>query len=75
MEVSDQLHDPAALPRGKSTRFSGLRGPENRSGRCGEEKNLALPGIESGPYWKENIPDSSCREERNVHLTFKKISP
>jgi hypothetical protein len=37
--------------RGKSSRYSidrRLDGPQSRSGRCGEEKNLALPGIETG---------------------------
>jgi hypothetical protein len=26
-----------------------LVGPQSRSGRCGKEKNLAVPGIEPGP--------------------------
>jgi hypothetical protein len=50
MEVSDQLHAPAALPPEKEPmipidrRLSGL---QNRSGRGGEEKNSQLPpGIE-----------------------------
>jgi hypothetical protein len=50
MEVSGQLHAPAALPRGKSPRHPlgvGLGEPQSRSGRCGEERNvLPLPGIE-----------------------------
>jgi hypothetical protein len=37
MEVSGQLHDPAALPAGK------LGGPQSRSGRGGEEKNSQPP--------------------------------
>jgi hypothetical protein len=41
MEVSDQLHGPAALPPGR------LGGTQSRSGRGGEEKNSQLPpGIE-----------------------------
>jgi hypothetical protein len=27
-----------------------LGGPQNRSGHCGDEKNLVLPGIEIGSY-------------------------
>jgi hypothetical protein len=50
MEVSGQLHAPAALPQGKSPRYPldrRLDGPQNRSGRGGEEKNSQLPpGIE-----------------------------
>jgi hypothetical protein len=44
MEVSGQLHAPAALPPGKGSR---LGGPQSRSGRGGEEKNSQPPpGIE-----------------------------
>jgi hypothetical protein len=53
MEVSGQLHAAGALARGKSHRYPldrRLGGPQNWSGRCGEEKNLALPGIETGPF-------------------------
>jgi hypothetical protein len=51
MEVSGQLHAPAALPPGKDPpRYPldrGLGGPQNRSGRDGEEKNSQpLPGHE-----------------------------
>jgi hypothetical protein len=38
--------------RGKSPRYpldTMLGGPQSQSGRCGEEQNLALPGIEPGP--------------------------
>jgi hypothetical protein len=46
MEVSGQLHALAALPPGKEPPVAINR----RLGvRCGEEKNLALPGIEPGP--------------------------
>jgi hypothetical protein len=41
-----------SYPRGNSARFPlhrRLGGPQNRSGRCGGEKNLALTGIEPGP--------------------------
>jgi hypothetical protein len=50
MEVSGQLHAPAALPHGKSPWYPldrRLGGPQSRSGRGGEEKNSQpLPGIE-----------------------------
>jgi hypothetical protein len=50
MEVSGQLHAPAALPQGKSPWYSldrRLGGPQNRSGRDGEERNSQTPpGIE-----------------------------
>jgi hypothetical protein len=53
MEVSDQLHAPAALPpRGGSPQYPvdrGLGGPQSHSVCCGEEKNLTLPGIEPEP--------------------------
>jgi hypothetical protein len=42
MEVSDQLHAPAALLPGKEPLVlldRGLGGPQSRSGRGGEEKN------------------------------------
>jgi hypothetical protein len=50
MEVSGQLHGPAALPRGKSSWYQldrRLGGLQSRSGRGGEEKNSQpLPGFE-----------------------------
>jgi hypothetical protein len=51
MEVSGQLHDPAALPQGKSSwnpLDRRLGGPQSRSGRGGEEKKnpQPLPGLE-----------------------------
>jgi hypothetical protein len=50
MEMSGQLHVPAALLQAKTSRYPldrKLDGPQRRSGRCGEEKNLLhLPGIE-----------------------------
>jgi hypothetical protein len=51
MDGSGQLHAPAALTPGKSPRYPldrRLGGPRSRSGRYGEEKNLALPGNEPG---------------------------
>jgi hypothetical protein len=50
MEVSGQLHAPAALAQGKSPWYPldrRLDGPQSRSGRGGEEKNAQpLPGLE-----------------------------
>jgi hypothetical protein len=52
MEVSGQLHAPAALPPGKEPLVwypldRRLGGPQSRSGRDGEEKNSQpLPGLE-----------------------------
>jgi hypothetical protein len=46
MEVSGQLHAPAALPQGKSPWYPldrRLGGPQSRSGRGGEEKNSQPP--------------------------------
>jgi hypothetical protein len=45
--MGGQLHAPAALPPGKEPRFSldrRLGGPQNRSGRLGEEKILDPTG-------------------------------
>jgi hypothetical protein len=53
MEVSGQFDAPDALHQGKSVRYTldmRLGGPQSRYERCGEEKNLALPGIEPGVY-------------------------
>jgi hypothetical protein len=51
MEVSGQLHAPAALPPGKEPWYPldrRLDGPPIRSGRGGEEKNSQPPpGIEA----------------------------
>jgi hypothetical protein len=49
MEVSGQLHDPAALPHGKSPWYPldrRLSGPQSRSGRGGEENSQPLLGLE-----------------------------
>jgi hypothetical protein len=50
MEVSGQLHAPAALPPGKSPWYPldrRLGGPQSQSGRGGEEKNWNPPIIQS----------------------------
>jgi hypothetical protein len=49
MEVSGQLHAPAALPPGKSLRYPFYRrlgGPQSRSERYGEVKIFTLLGLE-----------------------------
>jgi hypothetical protein len=47
MEVSGQLHAPAALPSRKDPLGKRLGEPQSQSGRGGEEKNSqALPGLE-----------------------------
>jgi hypothetical protein len=50
MEVSGQLYAPVPLAQGKSLWYPldrMLGGPQNRSGRGGEGKNLQpLPGLE-----------------------------
>jgi hypothetical protein len=53
MEMSGQLHAPAALPQGKSPRYSldkRLDGPQSHSGRGGEEKNS-----QSLPEWNPEL--------------------
>jgi hypothetical protein len=52
LEVSGQLHAPAASPPGKSSRYPFYRrlgGPQSRSGRYGEVKIFTLPGLELPP--------------------------
>jgi hypothetical protein len=49
MEISGQLHAPAALPQGKSPRYSldrRLCGHQSRSGCGGEKISQLLPGLE-----------------------------
>jgi hypothetical protein len=49
LEVSGQLHAPAALSPGKSPRYPFYRRlgwPQSRSGRYGEVKFFTLPGLE-----------------------------
>jgi hypothetical protein len=53
VEVSGQLHASVALPPAKEPQFPFSRrpgGPQSRSGRCGEEKKLAMPEFETGPF-------------------------
>jgi hypothetical protein len=79
MEVSGQLHVPAALPPGKVPRYPldrRLGGPQSRSGRCGEEKNLALHGNRTRivqpvatPLYGLSHPDSSMAWGKNWKLS------
>jgi hypothetical protein len=66
MEVSGQLHAPAALPSGKVPLVPiGLGGPQSRSGRSDEEKNShPPPGFES---WN---PDSPARSPALYLLSY-----
>jgi hypothetical protein len=51
MEVRGQLHDPAALPQRKLSRYTlerRLSGPQIRPGRCGEEE-ITCPCRKSNP--------------------------
>jgi hypothetical protein len=45
-------------PQGKSPGYPldrWLGGPQSQSGRCGDEKNLALPGIKPGPSSLQSV--------------------
>jgi hypothetical protein len=62
--VSGQFHDPATLPRYVLDKKLG--GPQNRSGRCGEEKSLLpLPGITSRPC---SLQPVSIQTQLSWHL-------
>jgi hypothetical protein len=62
MEVSGQLHAPTALPPGKEPPYpldKRLGGPQSRSGRYGEERNLTpafQPVARRYTYWAIPIP-------------------
>jgi hypothetical protein len=62
MEVNGQLHTLASLPQGMSPLYQfykGLGGPQSRSGRYGEQKNLLpLPGTEPRLLYRLSYPDS-----------------
>jgi hypothetical protein len=54
--MGGQLHAPAALLPGKDPTLSIGCGPQNRSGRCGVEKNhLPLQGIEPRPSCSQPV--------------------
>jgi hypothetical protein len=71
MEVSDQLHVPAALHPRKEPWYPldmRLGGPQSRSGRGGEEKNYQPPlGIE--PYNPNHQPVVSMTNMSNAAIT------
>jgi hypothetical protein len=69
MEVSGQLHAPAALPPVPTGYVAG--GPQSPPGRCGKEKSLALQGIEPGPSspslsWL--LLQSTSNQYLNIHF-------
>jgi hypothetical protein len=43
MEVSGQLHAPAALPPEKEPLERMLGGPQSQSGRCVEKRKISCP--------------------------------
>jgi hypothetical protein len=64
-------------PRGKSPRHPldrRLGGRQSRCGCCGEEKNLALPGIEPGPssqsLYRLSYPDSQINKYNLLKWCF-----
>jgi hypothetical protein len=80
MEVSCQLHTPAALPPGeRAPGTHWLGGPQSRSGRCGVEKILALPGIEPWPsspsLYRLSYPGSIHVSYINMLITHMLLLP
>jgi hypothetical protein len=62
-------------PQGKSPRYPlnrSLDGPQSRSGRCGEEKILTLPGLELRPFGRPARRQSLCRLRRILVEMYKK---
>jgi hypothetical protein len=76
MEVSGQLHDPAALSQGKSPPYSFKRrldGHQSRSGYGGGEKNSQpLPGLE--PPVIQPVAQRYTAELSNVALFCREIN-
>jgi hypothetical protein len=74
MEVSGQIHAPAALPPGKQLRYPldrRLGGPQSQSGPYGEEKNrLLLQGIEPWLIGRPALTDveDKYKKFRNRYL-------
>jgi hypothetical protein len=67
MEVSGQLHVPAALPQEKSPwypLYRRLSGPQSRSGHGGEEKN-------SKPLWELKPPIIQPVSQRCITEIFR----
>jgi hypothetical protein len=72
MEVSDELHVPAALPPGKEPPVPlnrRLGKPQNRSGRCGVKKNL-LPLLESNPEPSNQYPLNISKINLNIIFIY-----
>jgi hypothetical protein len=71
MEVSDQLHAPAALHQGKSPRYPldrRLGGPQSRSEPGGEEKNSQpQPGV--GPQNLDRPTRSKDSDKGSYNVT------
>jgi hypothetical protein len=68
MEVSGQLHTPAALPPGKEPLVPldrRLGGPQSRSGLCGLEKNSQPP-----PGIEPHNPDRPARSPALYRLSY-----
>jgi hypothetical protein len=68
LEVSGQLHAPAALLPGKSSRYPFYRrlgGPQSRSGRYGEVKLFNLRGLELPPP-----PNRLARSQSLYRLSY-----
>jgi hypothetical protein len=65
--VSGQLHAPAALPCGNRPRYPldrGLGGPQSRTGRCGEEKNIF-------DFWNTFFSFKALKNEYLIFLHIK----
>jgi hypothetical protein len=63
-------------PPGKSPLYSldrRLGGPQSRSGRCGEAKYLALPGIEPGPSSPYNKLSIRVIRTRTIPISNKVV--
>jgi hypothetical protein len=68
LEVSGQLHAPAALPPGKSHRYPFYRrlgGPQSQSGRYGEVKIFYLTGTRTLVP-----PDRPARSQSLYRLSY-----
>jgi hypothetical protein len=75
MEVSDQIHSPAALPRGKRPRYPlDRRLGQSPSGGGGEEKKIPFPCQESNPGRSArslNTIQTEFHRDRNPEHAFR----